>query len=272
MVLLTVLTLLVAVQATASAGLFDAFKKDEVVKLTTKDICPMMATFSGSDLDPYKDKPLEYKKIHIQQVDDFTVQVVKIKGTLNIAKNIAEATSKEIDAGPLDTKLINDRIGMVVGVLAELPLQVTGAITAGQNLVTNIANIVVGPNIGKIKSITESIKANIEDLKTIPAVVTDLTKSLTEMSKKLADAEALAKAAAEATDKATEAGDDAKEAAEGAVDQAAGAVEAAKDTAADAAAAASDAAAGAAEAAGEAADAAADGAEKAGDAIEKAAE
>ncbi|RJO66716.1 MAG: hypothetical protein C4523_11525 [Myxococcales bacterium] len=252
----------------AYAGFFDSVKKsvgvedDEVVALESKDICPKLAEFAGGKYDPYKEKKLEYTKIHVDQVDDFTLRMTKLNGTMDFASNLTKETKAEIAAGGFDQAALTARLATLTEVLMGLVGEAQGLVSSGQTLVTSLPSVLAGPKVAKVESITNSVKQSIADATALP----DKAKGLTDEVKQLGT-QVVAGAAGAAQDAAAGAAKQAGEAA----GQAADAAKAAADKAGEAAGQAADTAKAAADQAGEAAQKAGEAAKEAGETAKEAA-
>ena len=158
----------------AYAGFFDSVKKsagiqeDVKVQLGTKEVCEMLSEYDGTTYDPYKEKKLEYTKINVPQVDDFTEKSVKMNGRMEIVSKLLEETQKEIDSGTFDKDAVSKRLDTVVGVLTMMAAKAPELVSSGQTLATSLPSILAGPNALKIESITNSVKASIVTLTEMP--------------------------------------------------------------------------------------------------------
>ncbi len=268
-----VLLIAIALPANAFAGFFDSVKKaagvkaDEKVEIGLKELCPRLASYADTKYDPYKEKKLEYTKVNVAQVDDFSLKMVKLRGTLEASTVISKGTADEITTGGYDNDAMVKRITELTDVLTALGSEAPAVVTSGQDLATNLPSILAGPNAMKIESITKSVKSSIEEAIALPEKAKALVTDLTNLSKVLAEnAEKIAK------DTAAGAVENAKAQVEGAVEKAIETVEDVKAQAEGAVDKAKDAAAEAKDKAGEAVDKAKEGAAKAGEAAKDAGE
>jgi hypothetical protein len=176
-------------------GMFKGTLKKEVVNLKLGDLNPDFKKFEGTDIDPFKDKPITFNKYNDQSIDAFIGSANKLPATLTFgAKCVADLNSKLAAAKtPEEVQALQKDGEMLLKVMTNVGTEATKLIAAGANLISGLqAKFQKNPmDLKHVKDIATDLKDAIAGLKTVPKdaanTIAGLTTFVAEVTKKAKD-------------------------------------------------------------------------------------